>query len=128
MNNKRWSSESYHSGNAKGFRNSVPGTRGRNQYIFLFFLFFFSFLAAPRHMELPGQGSDPSHSHNQSHSCGNTGSFTHCAGPGIEPASRCSREAADPAAPQRELGGSRFMGMNLSSFSQTEEPCVPRGD
>ena len=49
------------------------------------FFFLFSFLAAPQHMELPVQGSDPSQSHHLSHSCGNAGSLTHYARPGIEP-------------------------------------------
>ena len=44
-----------------------------------FIILFYLFLAAPWHMELPGQGSDPSSSHNLSHSCGNAGSLTHCA-------------------------------------------------
>ena len=43
---------------------------------------FFFFLAALRHMEFPGQGSDLSHSVDLSHSCSNTGSLTHCAGLG----------------------------------------------
>ena len=55
-------------------------------------------------MEFPGQGSDLSHSWNDlSCSCGNAGSLTLCAGLGIEPASQCSRDAADPVVPQREL-------------------------
>ena len=48
-------------------------------------------------MEFPGKESDPSHS------CGNTGSLTHCAGLGIEPASQSSQNAAYPVAPQQEL-------------------------
>ena len=36
-------------------------------------------------------------------SCGDTRSLTHCVGPGIEPVSQGSRDAADPIAPQREL-------------------------
>ena len=52
-----------------------------------FFSFFFSFLAFLKHMEFPGQGSHLSHSDNLYHSWGNIGSLTHCAGPGIEPAS-----------------------------------------
>ena len=46
------------------------------------FYLFFSFLANPRHMEFLGQGSDPSHSVNPSHSCGNARSLTHCTRPG----------------------------------------------
>ena len=60
--------------------------------------FFFNFLAAPRHTELPGRGSDPSCSY------GNAGSLVHCAGQGMEPRpeSPHSQDSADPAAPQRE--------------------------
>ena len=39
--------------------------------------------------------SDPSCRCNLSHSCGNTGSLTHCAGLGIEPASQCSQDATE---------------------------------
>ena len=53
---------------------------------------FFLFLATPQRMEFPGQGSDPSCSCNLSHSCGNTRSLTHCARPGIKPASQCSQD------------------------------------
>ena len=35
--------------------------------------------------------------------CGNVGSLTHCAGPGIEPASQLSRDAADSTVPQQDL-------------------------
>ena len=45
-------------------------------------------------MELPGQGSDLSHSCDLCCSCSNTGSLTHCAGPGIKPASQRSRDTA----------------------------------
>ena len=68
-----------------------------------FFFFFFFFLAAPTHMEFPGQGSDPSHSLNLSLSCGTAGSLTHCAGPGIEPVSQHSQDTANPVVPQWEL-------------------------
>ena len=60
-------------------------------------LFMFSFSAAPRHVEFPGQGSDLSHNCNLSLSCGNPH-----AGPGIEPASQCSQDTTDLVAPQRE--------------------------
>ena len=53
-------------------------------------------------MELPGQGSDPSLSHDLSRICGNAGSLTHCVGPGIELASQHSQDAADPVVPQQE--------------------------
>ena len=65
---------------------------------------FFSFLAyVPRHMELPGQGSDLSHGGNLSRSCSNTRALTHHAGPGIEPVFRCSQDAANHVAPQQEF-------------------------
>ena len=70
--------------------------------VFWFFLFVF-FLAALCHMEFPGQGSDPSCRFDLSHSCSNARSFTHCAGPGIKPASQQSQEAADPVTAQWEL-------------------------
>ena len=35
--------------------------------------------------------------------CSNTGSLTHCAGPGIQHASQGSQDATDPLVPQREL-------------------------
>ena len=53
------------------------------------------FLATLRHMDLLGQESDLSYSHNLSHSCGNAGS-------GIEPMSQGSQDAANPIAPQQE--------------------------
>ena len=53
----------------------------------------FFFLAAPQHMEFPGQGSD------LAAAAATLDPLTHCAGPGIELASQCS----DPVAPQREL-------------------------
>lgn len=68
----------------------------------LFFVLFFSLLAALRHFEFAGQGSDPSQRHNRNHSCGSMGSLTHCAEPGIEPASQQQR-AAEPVASQQAL-------------------------
>ena len=69
-----------------------------------FFSFFsFFFLATPRYMEFPGQGSDPNRNCRLRHSCGNTGSLTHCARSGVEPASQRSQDAANPVTPQREL-------------------------
>ena len=44
-----------------------------------------------------GKGSD------LSHNCSNTWSLTHCAGPGVEPVSHCSRDITNPIAPQWEL-------------------------
>ena len=53
----------------------------------LYFLFWL-----PQDMELPGQGSDPSHSCDLHCNCGNAGSLTHYARPGIEPASQSLRD------------------------------------
>ena len=66
-------------------------------------VFYFSFLAAPQHVEFPGQGSDLSHSLDLSCSCGNNGSLPNHARPGIEPASQHSQDAAHPTVPQQEL-------------------------
>ena len=59
--------------------------------------FFFLFWPPCSIGKFPGLGSD------LSHSCGHAGSLTHCVGPGIEPASRCSRDADGPVATQREI-------------------------
>ena len=61
------------------------------------YLFFFPlFLAALQHIEFPYQGSDPSHSFNLHHCCGNAMSLTHCAGRRIEPVSWCCKDTTDP--------------------------------
>ena len=61
--------------------------------------FFFLFLATSWHMEPLGQGSDPRHSRNLSHSCGNARSLTHCARLGIQPTSQSFQDAGNPVAP-----------------------------
>ena len=76
------------------------------------FVFFFSFLTSLRHVEFPGQGTDLSHSCDLSCSCGDAGSLTHCAGLGVKPASPCSQDAPDPAAPQWDLPGLLFLRWN----------------
>ena len=53
---------------------TFQGQAGAENSGFLF-CFCFSFSAALRHMEFPGQGSDPSYSCNLRHSCGHAGSF-----------------------------------------------------
>ena len=58
------------------------------------------FLAAPQHMEFPGQESDPSHSCDLSHSS-NAGSLTHWDGLGIKPA---SQDAEMPPIPFHHSG------------------------
>ena len=54
-------------------------------------------------MEFQGQGSDPSHSCDLSHSCSDARSLTHCAGPEIKLVSQCSQDTANPIVPQWEL-------------------------
>ena len=54
-------------------------------------------------MEFPGQGSDLSCSQDFSRNYGNAGSLTHCAGPGIQPATQNSQNATDPIESQQEL-------------------------
>ena len=77
-------------------------------------------LATQRPMELPGQGSDPSHSCKLSHSCGNVDPY--CAAPRIKPASRRSQDAADPIEPQKELHIPYFYIISFL-FSITSFPC-----
>ena len=55
-------------------------------------------VSSPQHMEFLAHGSDLSHSCNV-----HAGSFTHCTRPGIELASWCCRNTADPIMPQQEL-------------------------
>ena len=68
-------------------------------------------------MMFPGQGSDPSCSHDLSHSFGNVGSLIHCAGLGIEPATQHSQDATNPAAPQQELSHSHFVVEETESWN-----------
>lgn len=58
--------------------------------------YFSLFRGRPAAYGVPSQGSDPSHRLALHHSCGNAGSFTHCASTGIEPASWHSKDTADP--------------------------------
>ena len=57
----------------------------------VFFWWGGSFLATLQHMVFLGQGSDLSHSCDLHHSCGNSASLIHSAGPRLEPMSQCSR-------------------------------------
>ena len=85
---------------------SLPDSRSSTVCFWVFFVCLFSlvsFLAAPWHMEFPGQESDPNQSSDLRCSYGNARSLTHCAGLGIEPASQQSQDTTDPVAPQREL-------------------------
>ena len=76
-------------------------------------ILFFSFLAAPQHMESLGQGSDPSHSYDLRCSCSDTRSSTHCARLGIESASQHARRAEDTVHHSRN---SRLVILRDASF------------
>ena len=65
--------------------------------------FFFLFWLPHSNMEFLGQGLDRSHNPEPSRSYSNTGSLTHCAGPGIEPSSQRFQDVADPIVPRWEL-------------------------
>ena len=88
------------------------------------FFFSFPFLAAPWHVELPGQGSDPSRSCDLCCTCGNTGSLSHCAEPGIKPMLRCSQDIAHPIVPQQELQGTPFLIHNCCQMSSLPPPLA----
>lgn len=81
--------------------------------------FFFSFLAAPWHMAFPGQGSDSSHSGDLRHRYSNSGSSTHCAGPGIKLASQHSRDAIDTAVPRQKLNN-YFLNKHIKCISSRQ--------
>ena len=81
---------------------------------------FFLFSLPQWHMEFPSQGSDPSCYCSLYFSCGKTGSLTHCAGLGIEPASQHSKSAANPFMPQQELLYYYFF---IFYFLATTETC-----
>ena len=61
-----------------------------------------------------GQWSDPSHSCDLRSSCSNARSLTHCAVPGIEPASQHAQDTANPVVPQ----GTYFFGILYISKSR----------
>ena len=90
----------------------------------LCFCFIFSFGATLQPMEFLGQGSELSHSHDLSCSCGNAGSFTHCARLEIKPATQFSQDTADPVAPQRELHFLCISGV-LPTTSHTWHEQIP---
>ena len=89
-------------------RESTSGKRPHFLVFLGFFSFFFfsSFLAAPRHMEFPGQGLYLHPSCNPCHSCSNARSFNPLCQPGIKHASWGFRDAPNAIALQRELLGS----------------------
>lgn len=68
--------------------------------LYLIPFFFFFIFGRPEAYRAPGP--DPSHSHNLSRSCGNPGSPTHGAVPGIEPMSQSSQDTANSISPQWE--------------------------
>ena len=61
-------------------RRMFPALRELTFFFFFFFFSSFHFFDRLWHMEFLGQGSDPSHSLDLSHSCDNPGSLTPCAG------------------------------------------------
>ena len=65
-----------------------------------------------------GQESDLSHSCNLSHSSGNAGSLTHCAGPGIKPRSQHYQDADNPIVQQRELLSCLFFKTSREKWEQ----------
>ena len=68
-----------------------------------FLIFFHFFFWLPHDIwNSRDQASDPSCRCNPHYSCGNARSLTYCAQLGIEPATQCSRDAANPIVPQQE--------------------------
>ena len=86
-------------------KSSLSGTA-----VFVPFLFFLSFLflAAPRHRELPGQGSDPKLQLQQ------RWILNPLCQAGIEPVSPGSQDTTDDFAPQQELPQFSTMVMSIS--------------
>ena len=76
-------------------------------------------------MEFLGQGSDLSCSCDLHSSCNNAGSSTHCDGMGINPASQCCRDAADPIVSQQKLQNQRFLNKKYGCKSQQEKKKIP---
>ena len=72
---------------------------------YLFFFSSLSFLAAPQHIELLGQGSDPAAVATYALAAAMPSPLTHGAGQGSWPYSFCPgcRDTADPVSPQLEL-------------------------
>ena len=89
------------------------GGFGLGFFCCFFLLVFFFFFAALKYTEFPGQGSDPSHSFDLSHSCGYTGPLTHCAGLRIESMSQHSQDTEDPTAgtPSQAFVGSQTVSL-----------------
>ena len=79
--------------------------------------YFFILLAAPRHKEFSGQGSDPSCSYDLSRTSGSAGSLTHCARLGIKPTVQHPQYTTNPIAPQLELHNEYFLNEGIPSIS-----------
>ena len=77
------------------------------------YLFYFILLSTPTAYiwKFSDQGLNPSHSFNLYHSCSNTGSLNHCAGPGIEPT--CQQR---PKLPQRKCWIFNSLGHSRNSL------------
>ena len=104
-------------------RSLTPGARGNPRkmitlfFFFVVFFFFFSpFWVVLWHMEFPGQGLVPSPRCDLRRSCSITRALTRCAGLGMEPTTQCSRDAADPTAPQQELPENTHSWVTSTSF------------
>lgn len=73
---------------------------------------FFSFFAPPPRRpciwSFPAKDQIQGSGHDLSHICSNAGSFTHCSGPGIEPATQHSQDTPYSLVPKRELQTQRF--------------------
>lgn len=59
---------------------------------YCYYYYYYYYLATLQHVELLGQGSDPSHGYELSHSCSNTRL-------GIKPVFQCSQDVANPIVP-----------------------------
>lgn len=84
-----------------------------------FFNWFVLFLATLQHMEVPGQGLDPSHSCDLRWSLQPT-----VLGWGIKPASQRSGDTADAVAPQGELPLLLFFTSHFHVVSRPELACL----
>jgi len=62
-----------------------------------------AFLAAPQHIDFPGQGSGLSHSCHLHCSCDNAWSLTHWARARIQPVSQYSQDTMGPVEPEQAL-------------------------
>ena len=85
-------------------------------FLFIFFIIFF-FFGRPMAYGVPGPGIRSEPQVQPMLRCSIARSLTHCAGPGIKPASQQSQDATDSAAPQRELlYAFYYLHLGVSSF------------